>query len=69
MRRMKSPWKLFWQGRSAFPSIYEIVSETLSRMPARTPRTVGDILEIDRESRALARELVTAPRGGRRVTA
>jgi 1-deoxy-D-xylulose-5-phosphate reductoisomerase len=42
----------------AFPSIYEVVSETLSRMPVRNPRTIGDILEIDRESRTLARELV-----------
>ena len=43
-----------------FSSIYEIVSETLSRMPVRTPRTIGDILEIDGESRTLARQLVTA---------
>jgi hypothetical protein len=29
-------------------------------MPSRTPSTVGEILEIDRESRAVARQLVTA---------
>ena len=45
-------------------SIYEIVQETLSRMSSRTPRTVGDILEIDRESRAKARELTTARAAG-----
>jgi 1-deoxy-D-xylulose-5-phosphate reductoisomerase len=50
----------FLLGKIGFLSIYEIVSETLSRMPVCSPRTVGDILEIDRESRALARELVTA---------
>ena len=58
----------FLQGRIGFLSIYEIVSETLSKMPARTPRTIGDILEVDRESRALAREL-TAVRAAGPVTA
>jgi 1-deoxy-D-xylulose-5-phosphate reductoisomerase len=50
----------FLQGQIAFPSIYEIVSETLSKLPARTPGSVGEILEIDRQSRDVARELVTA---------
>jgi 1-deoxy-D-xylulose-5-phosphate reductoisomerase len=50
--------------RIGFLSIYEIVAETLSKMRVCSPRTVGDILEIDRESRALARELVTARAAG-----
>jgi 1-deoxy-D-xylulose-5-phosphate reductoisomerase len=50
----------FLQGKIAFPSIYEIVSETLSKTPTRTPATVGDILEIDRQSREVARRLATA---------
>jgi 1-deoxy-D-xylulose-5-phosphate reductoisomerase len=54
----------FLQRKIGFVSIYEIVAETLSRMPVRTPRTVGDILEIDRESRTLARELATARAAG-----
>ncbi|MGD0776315.1 MAG: 1-deoxy-D-xylulose-5-phosphate reductoisomerase [Candidatus Solibacter sp.] len=54
----------FLQGRIGYLSIHEIVQETLSRMPPRTPRTVGDILEIDRESRAMARELATARAAG-----
>ncbi len=54
----------FLEGRIGYLSIYEIVQETLSRMPSRTPRTVGDILEIDRESRAKARELATARAAG-----
>ena len=58
----------FLEGKIGFPSIYEIVSETLSRMPARTPRTVGEILAIDRESRDVARGLVTA-RAANAVTA
>lgn len=50
----------FLAGRIGFPSIYEIVSETLARLPVREPRSVGEILAIDRESRDVARNLVTA---------
>ena len=50
----------FLEGRIGYPSIYEIVSETLSKMPERNLRTVGDILEMDRESRVLARQLIAA---------
>ncbi len=50
----------FLKGRIGFLSIYEIVSETLAKMPVREPRTVGEILEIDQESRAVARQLVAA---------
>jgi 1-deoxy-D-xylulose-5-phosphate reductoisomerase len=54
----------FLLGNIGFLSIYEVVSETLSKMPVCSPRTVGDILEVDRESRALARELVAARAAG-----
>jgi 1-deoxy-D-xylulose-5-phosphate reductoisomerase len=54
----------FLRGRIGFPAIYEIVLETLSHFPVRTPRTIGDILEIDGESRAMARELATARAAG-----
>jgi len=54
----------FLQGHIGFTSIYEIVSETLAKMPARSPGTIGGILEIDRESRMLARELVAARAAG-----
>jgi 1-deoxy-D-xylulose-5-phosphate reductoisomerase len=54
----------FLQKRIGYSSIYEIVSETLSKMPERNLRTVGDILEMDRESRVLARELVTVRTAG-----
>jgi 1-deoxy-D-xylulose-5-phosphate reductoisomerase len=53
----------FLQGRIGYLSIHEIVGETLSQMPVRYPRTVGEILEIDRQSRALARGLVTSRAG------
>jgi 1-deoxy-D-xylulose-5-phosphate reductoisomerase len=50
----------FLEGRIGFLAISDIVAETLSRLPVRWPRTVGELLEIDRESRDLARELVAA---------
>ncbi|HEX3746460.1 MAG TPA: 1-deoxy-D-xylulose-5-phosphate reductoisomerase [Bryobacteraceae bacterium] len=50
----------FLEKRIGYPSIYEIVSETLSKMPERDLRTVSEILEMDRESRQLARELIAA---------
>src|SRR5713101_1187854 len=51
----------FLEGRISFPRIAEVVEETLSRVPVRQPGTIGDILEIDRESRSLCRELVAQP--------
>ena len=53
----------FLEGRVSFPAIYEIVAETLARMPAPSPRTVAEILEIDGEARQKAREMVTARAG------
>jgi 1-deoxy-D-xylulose-5-phosphate reductoisomerase len=50
----------FLQGKIGYSAIAEIVSETLSRVPLRWPRTVAEVLEIDRESRAVAGELVTS---------
>ncbi len=47
----------FLEGEIGFPGIAALVEETLARMPIRQPSTVGEILEIDKESRALAREL------------
>jgi 1-deoxy-D-xylulose-5-phosphate reductoisomerase len=47
----------FLKGEIGFPGIAAVVEETLGRMPNRQPHTVGDILDIDKESRALAREL------------
>ena len=43
-------------GTDRFSGDREMVEETLSRMPARNPRSVGDVLEIDCESRAIARD-------------
>jgi 1-deoxy-D-xylulose-5-phosphate reductoisomerase len=54
----------FLAGRIGFPAIYEVVSETLSKLPAREPRSIGEVLEIDREARVRARELLAARAAG-----
>jgi 1-deoxy-D-xylulose-5-phosphate reductoisomerase len=48
----------FLERRISFPSIYKIVDATVSKLPNRQPATIDDILEVDRESRSLARELI-----------
>jgi 1-deoxy-D-xylulose-5-phosphate reductoisomerase len=48
----------FLKEQISFPGVSEVVSETLSKMPSRTPRSVGEVLEIDQQSRAVARECV-----------
>lgn len=48
----------FLQGEIPYLGIAEVVEETLSRMPNRHAGSIGDILEIDKESRTLARRLV-----------
>ncbi len=48
----------FLAGRITFPGIASVVEETLARVPSRQVNTIGDILEVDRNSRAIARELV-----------
>jgi 1-deoxy-D-xylulose-5-phosphate reductoisomerase len=47
----------FLEGKIGFPAIAEIVEETLSRVPVRWPRSIQEVLDIDLESRRLAREL------------
>src|ERR1700689_1962999 len=47
----------FLKGAIGFPGIAAVVEETLSRMPNRQPRSIGDVIQIDEESRSLAREL------------
>ena len=48
----------FLSERIGFTGIAELVAETLARVPNRQPKTIGDILEIDKESRGMARHLV-----------
>jgi 1-deoxy-D-xylulose-5-phosphate reductoisomerase len=53
----------FLEGRISFPGIAEVVEETLARVPARHPRSIAEVLEIDEESRSVAR--VVADRADR----
>jgi 1-deoxy-D-xylulose-5-phosphate reductoisomerase len=54
----------FLGGKIGFTAIADLVEETLSRQPEREPRSIQEVLQIDRESRALAREILS-----RRATA
>jgi 1-deoxy-D-xylulose-5-phosphate reductoisomerase len=64
----------FLSGRIPFPAIAAVVAETLDRSGAamRTiggrPRTISDVLEIDRASRLLARDVMVSRWGGARRT-
>ncbi|MGP8244680.1 MAG: 1-deoxy-D-xylulose-5-phosphate reductoisomerase [Bryobacteraceae bacterium] len=54
----------FLDGQIPFTGIHAVVEETLARMAPRSPRSIRDILEIDAESRVLAREMVVARAAG-----
>ncbi|HXN46220.1 MAG TPA: 1-deoxy-D-xylulose-5-phosphate reductoisomerase [Bryobacteraceae bacterium] len=47
----------FLDGRISFPGIAEVVEETLAKVPSRCPGSIAEVLEIDEESRAVAREV------------
>lgn len=53
----------FLNGELPFPGIAEIAEETLSKVPNREAASVAEVLEIDRESRRVARALVAARSG------
>lgn len=48
----------FLRGEISFTGIGEVVAETLDRMGVRPLKSLGDVLEVDAESRILAREIV-----------
>lgn len=56
----------FLNGSIPYPGIAEVVDSTLQRMPARTPHSIQDVLEIDQLSRETARQ-VAANLGSRAV--
>jgi 1-deoxy-D-xylulose-5-phosphate reductoisomerase len=58
----------FLTGRIPFTGIAETVAETLQRVPAREPRSVLEVLEIDRASREVARNVVGAKWGEKFTT-
>jgi len=48
----------FLAGRIPFPAIAETIEETLQRFPSREPRSVHEVLDIDRQSREAARKVI-----------
>lgn len=47
----------FLKEEISYPGIAEVVEETLTRVPAKTPRSVAELLDTDRLSRETARQL------------
>jgi 1-deoxy-D-xylulose-5-phosphate reductoisomerase len=58
----------FLAGRIPFLAISATVAETLHRVPSREPKSVEEVLEIDRESRLKAREVIESRWGGKYQT-
>ncbi|HML18317.1 MAG TPA: 1-deoxy-D-xylulose-5-phosphate reductoisomerase [Bryobacteraceae bacterium] len=56
----------FLARRISYPAIAATIAETLDRVPSRTPGSVQEVLEIDRESRETARRVIA--RAGEKVT-
>ena len=50
----------FLAGRIGFTDISEVVESTLERVAVRQPESLEDVLAVDEESRAAARERVEA---------
>lgn len=48
----------FLKERISFTGIAEVLEETLERVPQRAPGTVGEVLDIDRESRITAWQII-----------
>jgi 1-deoxy-D-xylulose-5-phosphate reductoisomerase len=48
----------FLEGRISYPAIAATVAETLERVPNREPRSVQEVLEVDRLSREKARKII-----------
>ena len=48
----------FLDERISFTGIAEVVAETLAKVPVRTPSAIGEVLEIDAESRIAAQSSV-----------
>jgi 1-deoxy-D-xylulose-5-phosphate reductoisomerase len=50
----------FLAGRISFPAISATAAETLERMEVRQPKSVGEVLEVDREARRVASRVAAA---------
>lgn len=50
----------FLNGEISFPAIAEVVEETLNQVASRPARSIGEVLETDRQSREAARQACSA---------
>ena len=57
----------FLDGAIGFPAIAEVVEETLTRQPGQEPQTIEEVVEIDRQSRQVARKIVEEYSGAKRT--
>jgi 1-deoxy-D-xylulose-5-phosphate reductoisomerase len=48
----------FLREQIRFPAIAEVVEETLERVPNRQPKSIEEVLEVDEQSRSVAREVI-----------
>jgi 1-deoxy-D-xylulose-5-phosphate reductoisomerase len=48
----------FLREQIRFPAIAEVVEETLERVPNRQPKSIEEVLEVDEQSRFVAREVI-----------
>jgi len=55
----------FLNGEVSFSAIAEVVEETLSRVPGRRLLNIGEVLDVDRQSRVAAGEIVSRVAGRR----
>ncbi|MBL8219722.1 MAG: 1-deoxy-D-xylulose-5-phosphate reductoisomerase, partial [Bryobacterales bacterium] len=47
----------FLRGEISYPRIAEVVEETLQQVPSRQPSSIAEVLDIDNQSRQVARSL------------
>jgi 1-deoxy-D-xylulose-5-phosphate reductoisomerase len=48
----------FLREEITLPSIPAVIEETLERVPVRQPGSIQEVLEVDEESRSVARQIV-----------
>jgi 1-deoxy-D-xylulose-5-phosphate reductoisomerase len=53
----------FLKEEISFPGIARVVRETLERVPVSAPQSIGEVLEVDRKSREVARQVIGSMAG------
>jgi 1-deoxy-D-xylulose-5-phosphate reductoisomerase len=58
----------FLDGHISFPAIAATIAETLDKVAVSEPRSVAEVLEVDRSSRRTARDVIEKRWGGKMLT-